>query len=130
MATKKIDEGSDDRVKEYIRLLSQKENDEPKTIKSPSKCVISFAVNRRGAVDVEIDWPDNVNDTQMAYNIAQLLYSLNKGELKSMIVEIMAESAIKDTSLEKRIKEVITIWLDIEKTSNIEPHVKPRDALR
>jgi len=130
MPTKKTDEDSEDRVEEYIRLLSQAENEEPKTIKSPSKYVISFAVNRQGAVDIEIDWPNNVNDTNIVYNIAQLLHSLNRGELKSMIVEIMADSVIKDISLEKCIKDVVSLWLDMEKTSSIEPKIKPRDALR
>ena len=130
MEAKNTDPDSDKRIKEYIRLLSEEQSEKPKTIKSPNKYVISLAVNRQGSVDIEIDWPDNVNDSQMIYNIAQLLHSLNKGEFKSMIVEIMADSAIRDPELEKHIQKIVGDWLDIEKSSNTEPHIKPRDALR
>ena len=98
-------------------------------INAPDKFTISLAVNDSGIVDVQLDWPDNSEEEEMSENIAHLLYALNSGDLKSVIVESLTEGPIKDPTLKKSVEMAIEKWLEFQNKYKNEPCVKPREAL-
>lgn len=93
------------------------------------KYSISFYVDDKSIVDVVMDWPENDSQT-MAKSIAHLIFSLNKGDLKSLVYGALTESTIKRPELESFVFEVAKQISNFHDSNDSEPCIKPRDTLR
>ena len=91
--------------------------------------IISFSVNPSSVVDVQVDWPHEEVDENMAENIAYLLYALNNGKMKKMTVDSMTESIIQQEGLEDIVTQVITKWIEIQNKNSPEPCIRPSQTL-
>ena len=93
------------------------------------KYIISFSVNAHSVVDVQVDWPSDEVDENMAENIAYLLYALNDGKMKKMTVDSMTESIIQQDGLEDTVSQVIAKWIEIQNKNSPEPCIRPSQTL-
>lgn len=98
-------------------------------INSAEKFTVSMAVNDDGVVDIQLDWPEDAESEITCEKIAHLLYAINRGELKTTMVEAITEAAIKDPSLKNSVRMVVKKWLMFQQKYSSEPCVKPREAL-
>tara|TARA_Y100001937_G_scaffold3256_1_gene4273 strand:+ start:9807 stop:10208 length:402 start_codon:yes stop_codon:yes gene_type:complete len=115
-------------IKEYMQLLGFDERGETN---SRPKFTLSFSVDELGTVDVEVIWPDEKNEKhlELIKTSANLLYSINSGSLKSLVVEAIQNTKNLDPELLQDAQKLIKYWSIVEKKYSSEPCVKPRDTL-
>ena len=128
MDNKKKDKKSDaeaaaELIKEYML------QDEQVNINSSDKFSLHFALSKDGIVDTQIDWPEGDIDDDFIALIASMMYSINVGAFKSLMLEAVAESFTQRSDLEKESKKLIEKWLDYKNAERTEPCVRPRDVI-
>mgnify|MGYP001181375171 CR=1 FL=1 len=95
----------------------------------PHNFTASFSVDESGIVDVGIDWPENTNEKSTSM-MATLLFSLNSGLLKNLMLEAISDSAQKYPELKPCIEKVVQNWLELQNSSDAGPCIKPTDTLK
>ena len=56
-------------------------------INSDSNFTVALAVSESGIVDVQMDWPTYPIGEGMLENIASLLFSIDSGQMKGLMIE-------------------------------------------
>ena len=118
-----MDDKNSKKLQEYIQALYTNES-----INSTEKYLISFSVDRDGVVDIQMDWPEEIDEVILE-NIASLLFSINSGDMQSMIAKGLQNSGLKEIELTEAVSLVIETWLEFERLSKPQPCVKPRNTL-
>jgi len=90
---------------------------------------VSFSVNESGIVDVGIDWPENGGD-EIINMAGTLLFSINSGLLKNLILEAITDSSQKYPELTEDVQKLVESWLELQNSSNDGPCIKPTDTLK
>ena len=112
-----------DLIKEYML------QDESFSIDSPDKFSLHFALSKNGIVDTQIDWPEENIDDEFLNMIASMLYSINSGTFKNLMLEAISESYTQRNDLEEESKKLIQKWLNYKNSEITEPCIKPRDVI-
>ena len=117
------------KAKEYVdSILSEFYSNDNRQDEKDRYC-ISFFVDKEGVVDIEILWPECIEES-LSDNIASLLYSINNGEMKSLVSKAISNPGIEDSQLRVFIISVIEKWLDIQTYVSKKPYIDPRDTLK
>tara|TARA_B100000959_G_C14861225_1_gene574317 strand:- start:295 stop:624 length:330 start_codon:yes stop_codon:yes gene_type:complete len=106
------------------------ENDQRQEPQKGTTFVVTFTVDDGGIVNIKMDWPAASLDKQLKDNIANLLYTINSGGLKTLCVKALYNMSENDHSAQTIVSDIITQWLEYTTDSEGGPCVKPRNALR
>jgi len=90
---------------------------------------ISFSVGEAGTVDVTIQWPEKITETATDY-VSTLLYSVNEGLLKNMMIDAITDSYVKYPEIKDEVEEIVEKWLVLQTSSSDTPCIKPTETLR
>ena len=90
---------------------------------------ISFSVAESGTVDVTLQWPENITETATDY-ISTLLYSVNEGLLKNMMIDAITDSYVKYPEIKEEVEKIVDKWLILQNSSADTPCIKPTETLR
>ena len=90
---------------------------------------ISFSVSESGVIDVSLDWPEG-DPEQITEMAATLLFSLNSGLLKTLMIEAIMNTIEQYPESREMVKKVIENWSELENSSTSEPCIKPTDTLK
>lgn len=121
-----MDEPRTDELREYLESIYLNNP----TVNSPNKFVISFAVDDAGIVDVQMDWPADIENQEVLQNIAHLLFAINSGDMKGMTTRALQESGIQEKDLILAIGSVVDKWLQFESPHDSSPCINPRNTLK
>ena len=121
---------------------NEKEKKEPEEIKSylesfghlsekegVDNFLIYFSVGESGVVDVGMDWPEK-NTDELISMTSTLLFSLNSGLLKNLMLDAITDSVSKYPELKDNLQKVVEKWLEIQNSSSDIPCIKPTDTLK
>ena len=122
-----MEDDNSKKIQEYIESLYFSNKN---SINSSEKYLVAFSIDKDGVVDVQMDWPDSLNDTSMLESIATLLFSINSGDMRSLIAQGLQNSGADDLQIAPAINYIIEMWLEFEKSSQSQPCVKPRNTLK
>ena len=121
-----MDDNNSKKLQEYIEALYLNKG----SINSSQKYLVCFSVDKDGVVDVQMDWPESLDDEIILENIASLLFSINSGDMKSLIAQGLQNSGTKDLEIAAAVNLIIETWLEFEQISQSQPCVKPRNTLK
>lgn len=98
-------------------------------INNDSNFTLSFAVNEAGIVDVQMDWPTYPVCEEMLENIASLLFSIDSGQMRGLMIEAITNCS-DDKELAHYVKSVVSKWLYFENVERPRALIRPRDTLQ
>ena len=116
-------------AKDYVNSILSEFYSDKTPENDKDRYSISFFVDKNGIVDIEILWPESIEEV-MSDSIASLLYSINNGEMKSLVTKAMSEPGIEDPQLRVFIMSVIEKWVQIQNSVAKKPYINPRETLR
>lgn len=80
-----------------------------------------------GRIDLALEWPIIRSPEEFVMNVGALLYLVNSGKLKPMVVEKMVELA-KMHNIEGLMSGVMRKWKELDNGDVGEPCIKPREV--
>jgi len=89
---------------------------------------ISFSVAASGIVDVSLDWPEESSEKN-AEMTATLLFSLDSGLLKNLMLESIMNTIEQYPESKGDIQKVVEKWAELENSTHTNPCIKPSDTL-
>lgn len=124
MNEKENKRGESEDLRQYLKSLNVERKDA-----DHRKFDVSFSVDEIGVVDVGIDWPEE-DAPDIISMIGTLLFSINSGLLKNLILEAITDSSQKYPELKECIQKSVETWLELENSSSGHPCVRPTDTLK
>jgi len=122
--SKKQELNENEKFKEYLESFGIDSN-----LELINMFKISFSVNESGIVDVAIDWPEKGGDEIISMS-GTLLFSLNSGLLKNLILDAITDSSKKYPELTQDVQKVVESWLELQNSSSDSPCISPTDTLK
>lgn len=116
-------------AKDYVNSILSEFYSDKMTEDDKDRYSISFLVDKNGIVDIEVLWPESIEEV-MADSISSLLYSINNGEMKPLVTKAISDPGIEDPQLRMFIISVIEKWAQIQNSVTKKPYISPRETLR
>ncbi|SVA64963.1 uncharacterized protein METZ01_LOCUS117817 [marine metagenome] len=88
---------------------------------------ISFELDDKGDVQINMEWPRDSNSEEFVKNIGILLHMIHGGKMKPMLGENLIEIA-QENNMEKEVLDVIHEWNELDKVDSSKPCVNPREV--
>ncbi len=86
------------------------------------KASVIFSISQDNVVDIDFEWDGNKKTAEL---LGELLYNLNEGNMKGILVSLLSQKSAEDEESFAFIKELMNSWQSYIKKTHKMPMVDP-----